>query len=552
MSIKLSSKQEIPLKTQNIAKASFPNGNRYMILRDNLGTIFIDEQFRDLFALRGQPGIAPWRLALVTILQFGENLSDRQAAEAVRGRIDWKYLLGLPIDDPGFDYSVLSEFRGRLLEAEAENRLLTIFLERCSELNIIKAKGKQRTDSTHVLAAIRTMNRLELVGETMRSALNFLAKVEPEWLKGIAEPEWSRRYGHRVENSRLPKSDAGKQSYAIAVGTDGFKLLDALFDNPMMASHLEAASIKALITAWERHYSRDENMDQIHFKSNKEVAVCEKKIESPYDLDARFRTKRDITWTGYMVHFTETCDDEAQINIITHVRTTPADQHDIHSTSIIHEDLNKLNLTPKTHLVDTAYINLDVLVSSKEKYNIDIIGPPKEGPTWRAKIEGGYTMDKFTINWDEKTVTCPENKTSTSWFLTTRDDYRGIISRFSANTCKDCLSRNLCIKPKATQGRQVVFPEKEQHAAREILVEKLKTEAGKKLYGKRAGVEGTVAQGIKNGLRRSRYKNHRKTHLQEVAGAVAMNFYRFAAWVNEIPLAKTRKSSFEILMPVAA
>ena len=279
--------------------------------------------------MRGQPGLAPWRLALVTILQFGENLPDRQAADAVRGRIDWKYLLGLPIDDPGFDYSVLSEFRGRLLETGAEDRLLSIFLNHCSELEIIKKGGKQRTDSTHVLAAIRTMNRLELMGETMRSALNYLSKTEPEWITKIADPEWFKRYGHRVENSRLPKSDSKKEAYAINVGEDGFKLLDALNDNPNMAKHLETPSIKALRAVWDRHYLRDKATNQITFKSNKLVSASETKIESPYDMDARFRTKRDINWTGYMVHFTETCDYQSKVNVITHVRTTPADVHDV-------------------------------------------------------------------------------------------------------------------------------------------------------------------------------------------------------------------------------
>ncbi len=107
MSLKPTPMQPVPKETVIVARAAFPKGNPYLTLRDELGPIFRDEDFADLFPAEGQPALPPWRLALVTILQFQENLSDRQAAEAVRARIDWKYLLGLALTDPGFDFSVL-------------------------------------------------------------------------------------------------------------------------------------------------------------------------------------------------------------------------------------------------------------------------------------------------------------------------------------------------------------------------------------------------------------------------------------------------------------
>src|SRR3954454_25003539 len=124
MSLKPSPIPFLPEDTARIARAAFPKGTPYLVLRDELGVIFTDEDFTDLFPQRGQSALAPWRLALVTVLQFRENLSDRQAAEAVRARIDWKYLLGLDLSDSGFDFSVLSEFRQRLLTGQAEQRLL--------------------------------------------------------------------------------------------------------------------------------------------------------------------------------------------------------------------------------------------------------------------------------------------------------------------------------------------------------------------------------------------------------------------------------------------
>ena len=197
----------VPDDTARIARAAFPRGNPYLLLRDRLGPVFDDAGFADLYPRRGQPAYTPWRLALVTLLQFRESLSDRQAAEAVRARIDWKYLLALELADAGFDHSVLCEFRARLLAGDAAERLLARALDVAHEAGLLKTRGRQRTDSTHVLAAVRALNRLELLAETLRAALNAIAGVAPDWLRALAPPEWHERYDRRVEDRRLPKTE---------------------------------------------------------------------------------------------------------------------------------------------------------------------------------------------------------------------------------------------------------------------------------------------------------------------------------------------------------
>ena len=162
----------VPEDTVRVAKAAFPKGNFYMQMLNVLGSIYKDEDFAELFEVRGRPAIAPWRLALVTVMQFSEGLSDRQAAEAVRARIDWKFALGPQLTDPSFDFSVLSEFRSRLVEGGAEHLLLESLLEACKERGYLKARGRQRTDSTHVLGALRVLSRWERTAQTMRAALN--------------------------------------------------------------------------------------------------------------------------------------------------------------------------------------------------------------------------------------------------------------------------------------------------------------------------------------------------------------------------------------------
>jgi hypothetical protein len=128
-------------------------------------------------------------------MQYRENLSDRQAADAVRGRLDWKYLLGLEFDDAGFDHSVLVEFRQRLVEGGQERLLFDLLLTQLRDRGYVKAHGRQRSDATHVLARVRGRNRLELVGETFRAALNSLAVAAPQWLK---DTTMCRRYSQEI------------------------------------------------------------------------------------------------------------------------------------------------------------------------------------------------------------------------------------------------------------------------------------------------------------------------------------------------------------------
>ena len=212
----------IPEETARVAHALFPQGNRYMRLRDEFGSIYTDEQFVALYPTGGQFAEQPWRIARLMVMQYMENYTDRQAAEAMRTRIDFKYVLSLELTDPGFDFSVLAEFRQRLLAAGQEEVLLNTLLHLCRARGLLKERGKQRTDSTHVLAAIRTMNRLECVAETLRAALNSLAAVVPEWLRAQVPPEWYERYGTRTEEYRFPKEATKRQALTEQIGADGW------------------------------------------------------------------------------------------------------------------------------------------------------------------------------------------------------------------------------------------------------------------------------------------------------------------------------------------
>ena len=248
----------VPDDTARIARAAFRRGNPYVLLRDKLGTVFADADSADLYPKFGQPAYAPWRLALVTLMRSREGLSDRQAADAVRGRIDWKYLLALDLADAGFGFSVLCEFRGRLLQHGATGRLLGRLLDAAREDGLLKARGRQRTDSTHVLAAVRTLNRLELVGEALRAALNALAVAAPGRLRAVAPPEWHDRCDRRIEDMRLPDTLPKRDAHAAQVGADGFVLLDALDGVEAPRDARELPEVAVLRRVWARHFERVE------------------------------------------------------------------------------------------------------------------------------------------------------------------------------------------------------------------------------------------------------------------------------------------------------
>lgn len=254
MSLQPVSIYTVPEQTARVARAAFPRSSLYMRLYDQLGTIFEDQDFSDLFPKSGQPAQSPFRLALVTILQFIEGLSDRNAADAVRGRIDWKYLLCLELDDPGFDYSVLCEFRARLLEGEAERRLFDKVLSILREQKLVKERTVQRTDSTHVLAAVRDLNRVERVGETLRAALNVLAVAAPEWVRVNIPTEWVDRYGKRVDEWRLPEEEKEREIYTQMVGQDGAALLDALWSEETPEWMRSLPAVETLRRMWVQQF----------------------------------------------------------------------------------------------------------------------------------------------------------------------------------------------------------------------------------------------------------------------------------------------------------
>jgi transposase len=546
----------VPEQTAHVARAAFPQSSLYMRLYDQLGTIFQDQDFADLFPESGQPGQSPFRLALITILQFLEGLSDRNAADAVRGRIDWKYLLCLELENPGFDYSVLCEFRSRLLEGGAERRLFDKVLSILREQKLVKDRTLQRTDSTHVLAAVRDMNRLERVVETMRAALNVLATVDPDWVLTNIPAEWVDRYGQRAEESRLPAEDKEREKFAEQVGRDGNALLDAIWSGEAPVWMRSIPRIETLRRVWVQDFVVIEG--KVQWRQTDNIPPSSLRINSPHDTEARYTEaryahKRSTTWVGYKVHLTETCDEETP-NIITNVHTDEAVVNDNEALPEIHQQLSRSELLPNKHLADAGYVEAQQLVESRREYGVELIGPVQGNGRWQQVQGNGFDIGHFQIDWEAKKATCPEGKLSSSW-IPGRDNHGNDVINvvFAKADCSQCRSLSQCTKAK-TKRRTINIKPQELHEALQQARKREKTEEFKKEYKKRSGIEGTISQGVRAfGMRRSRYIGRAKTHLQHLATAAAINLERVADWFAGVDREKTRTSVFaRVMTPLAA
>jgi len=538
----------IPAETARVAYAAFPKGNPYLCLRDDIGTIFEDQDFADLFSVRGQPALSPWRLALITVLQFREGLSDRLAAEAVRSRIDWKYLLGLELSDPGFDFSVLCEFRKRLIAREAASVLLDKLLKVCQASGFIKARGQQRSDSTRVLASIRELTRLEQIGESLRAALNRMAGIAPAWLQSVIPAEWYSHYRYRIENERFPKAKAQRREAARQMGADCFLLLDLVTGANVpdqLAALPEIAHLRQIV---ERHFIGSETGPDL--RSEKELAKLPPAAESPYDPEARFRSRHGITWFGYFVHLTESCDDDSP-HLIMHITTTPATTHEAQVTAQIHKALIDKGFPPGTHLVDSAYVSGELLVHSAREYDITLLGPPRRDPSWQVSTPGAYDQYQFQIDWDKHEAICPQGKVSKTWHRRTRPAGAPYIKvGFAKKDCLPCPAKALCTRS-TSYGRQLSIPERASYEALKDIRQQFAQGDVYTLYNRREGIEGTISQGTRAfGLRQARYRGLAKTHLQFLATAAAMNVDRLFAWMSGVPRATSRVSRLAALVSV--
>ncbi|MEV0374955.1 IS1182 family transposase [Streptomyces sp. NPDC050636] len=537
---------EIPKETVRVARAVFPAGCPAMRMRDVLGPVFVDADFKELFPVRGRPAVSPARLALVSVLQFAEGLTDWQAAHAVRSRLDWKYALSLELTDTGFAFSVLSEFRTRLVEADAGRWVFDAVLQAAGEAGLVKAGKRQRTDATHVLAATRDLNRLEFVVETLRAALNEVAEAAGDWLAALAAPEWFDRYSARLEDTRFPSRWAARVAHGDQCGADGMILLEAVWSLSAPPGPRSLPAVEFLRRTWVQQFQHTDGV--LRWRELKDLPPSLIRLRTPYEPEARTGAKRDLGWSGYKVHLSETCEPDAP-HLITHIHTTPAPVNGDAVLEDIHTTLAGRGLLPDEHLVDAGYIDAEQIHHARRDHRMEPIGRVKPISSRQQAVSGHFDNTRFTIDWDRHTVTCPGGKQNTIWRETTSHRDTPVTRvKFPARECGRCELKTSCTD--SVHGRSLTFRPRAEHEILQRARAEQDTEQWRRRYGHRAGVEGTISQAVQAfGLRRSRYRGLFKTRLQHHFTGAAINLARLDAWLTGRPLARTRTSPFAALRP---
>lgn len=536
-------------------------------MRDRLGEWMKDDLFAAAFGVRGRPGYPPAMLAVVTVLQFAYDLGDRETAEAVETRQDWQYALGLPLDFAGFDHTVLSEFRTRVAGHGLEQAVLDALLGKLATEGLVKARGKQRTDSTHVIAAVRALRTIELAGESVRAAVEALAAACPGWLAArVCVSDWMRRYGARIDSWHLPGSKAEREKLIIEFARDGYALVSACYEEgaPPWARELPAVQVLRTVLIQNFHLDRDGQGREVIRRREagleSGLPPAHIKISSPYDTDARWGVKDDLAWLGYKLHITETCEDppgcgcgpdpaaarsrrcahDTRPNLITHVATTSATVPDVKMTTPVSQALHGKDLPPARHYADSGYASPEAMAEAA-RLGIILVTPLLADRSRQARENSGYDRSAFTIDYDARTATCPQGQASHGWYDSAIRGKPAIIIQFHARTCRPCPARAQCTTAKG--GRGLTLPPRDQYELQAAARAAQDSKHWQEDYKRRAGIEAAISQAVTvTGSRRARYRGLARTRLEHVCSAVALNLWRLDAYWNDTPVNRERTS----------
>jgi transposase len=518
MCLKVQPPWGMPAETAAIGKAILKEDSPYRLIGDRLFERYSENDYADLYSPEGKPGISPVILAFVTVFQFMERLPDRQAAESLRMRMDWKYALHLPLAYEGFDYSVLSEFRDRLLAHQAEGRVFEQLVQEFRTMGLIKERGKQRTDSIAMLMKVRHLSRLELVVETLRLAVGAILKADRAWGEALIPPSWEERYGERFVLQRHTKEELAEHDKNV--GSDGEWLMARLAGEGAPAEIKNLAEVQVLKTVWAQQFREAQGKIMYQAGSRYDGHT---QIQTPHDPEARYSRKRYKEWYGGKVQVMET-DDEGYPHLITDIAATCSSKTDYESLAEIQDRLKERQCLPQEQYVDSGYMSGPNLAVSLQN-GIDLIGPTVPVISPQTKLPDGITPEHFDIDIEHLQATCPGGYSVAPDF-----GWKGKIRfLFPKEVCAACQLRARCCT--GIGGRTLcvgtTYPLLQQARNRQ------KMETFKQDYHKhRSGVEGCVSALARgNGMRTSRYIGNQKRHLQAVFCGTAANIKRTAQWL---------------------
>jgi transposase len=513
---------DIPQAVSCWGKKYLKDNNLYRVVGDQLLSFISADEFTSMYSHTGRPSISPIILSLVTLFQFLEEIPDRVAAQYAMTRLDWKYALHIPMDDPGFHYSDLCNFRKRLAKHGKESLLFDQLLKQIESLGFLKKRKHQRTDSTHILALVSELSRLENLSESLRVSLRAIQKSESAFyqmkIPALYREHWS------ISQSDYQMTEPQRREALERVGQDIHWLLSFLETNKK--SFLRLPELEVLQTLFYQHFAVQDSQ-KVCLKDKADTG--KDKIQSPHEPEARYSKKRGKSWVGYKTHITETANGKGEVNFITDITTTNSCEQDNETLSGIQEKLEAGNLKPEQQFTDKGYVT-GANLSESGKKDIQLMGEVSE-----LNNKGLFTADDFTVDYQTMTAICPAGCTSISWKKRESDNHNGDAQIRFCSQCNHCLLKEKCTKSK--RGRRLrlnlhypMLKKRRQES---------KTGTFKKLMKRRPPVEGTISEMVRvHGLRRSRYRGMMKTHFHGLMVGTAVNLKRL---VKAISLSKNNQ-----------
>jgi transposase len=520
MSLQWQISRTVPADTAVLGQQLFAEDQPYRMLGDRFDAFWPEEQaFAPLYEPTGRGAIPPLLLALVTVFQLLEKVPDRQAAELVVSRIDWKYALHLPLGYTGFHFTDLYAFRVRLLEHETERLLFDRLLDKLKAMQLIKGRGMMRTDSTHVLAVAQRLSQLELVSEALRVALAATLAMAGSWVEANVPHTLQEAYASRLNIYGWGEQKV--QTQLAQVAKDAFWFLERVEQSAPKEVHA-LPEIEMLRTVLAQQFPQGPNQPPAKRPSGRDV------IETPHEVEARRATKRGQSWIGYKVQVTETCAAERP-HLIVDLEPTNALDNDCPELSKIQARLQAQGTLPDEQQVDQGYMSGENLVQSAE-IGINLLGIPLAD----TQAPKGFQQDDFQIDPAQRQATCPAGQTSVVWaqHATRPGQPPATQIRFAGETCQRCSFFGQCTT--SAQGRSLTLhPYREALQARRA---EAQTEAFRERLHPRAGVEGTISELTRaHEMRHARYRGQRKLRLQTYFTATAVNIKRAVRWLSAFP-----------------
>ncbi len=522
MSVRAADAQRSFYHTDYLAGNLFGPANRYRLFREKIWPKLLELSAK-LHALycedNGRPAIDPVLLCGVTLLQFMEKAADRSATEQVVYHLGWKYALDLELDYDGFHSTVLVYFRDRLEKKKAERMIFDGILKLLVELGLVKKKGKQRLDSTHIVGYVKAMSYLECAMETLRLAVEDL---EHEVGKKKRPEFWDRLWELYVQSKldwRLSKTEHDRRYRQC--GQHMRELLEWLDRNDSKLREREA--VKLLRRVFEEHF------EVVEGKLEPATKRPPRAVQNPHDPDAHYADKRTKQWTGYKVHVAESVDPQQPIkkkgepaeHFITEILTTEAAQDEMAGlTETLKREQQHHEITPQAMYTDAGYVTENTLTQA-EQNGIELLGPTRPDPH-----KGAYNSDAFHVDIDKRQAVCPQGKLSTQCSRI-KDSYMGTeYYRIEwGNQCDSCPVQNQCTRSKSGRRTLVV-------GLRHDLVEQRRREMKQSGFSKsmhpRNGIEGTHSELVRgHGLRRTKYRGLSRVGLSHYLMGAACNVKRY-------------------------